>query len=329
MSDLLYVLSRLLRAVAMILGVVVLCFVLVRLAPGDPAQLMAGDAGIDDPAYIAQLRQSMGLDRPLPEQLLAYVTGIARLDLGYSYPNRASVWSLISERLPATLLLMGSALLLAATVGVLLGVVAARSRQRRRWLDGLIAQGALLLYAIPPFWLAMVLVLVFSVQLNWLPAFGMQEVGGQLHGWALWCDSLAHLLLPCLSLSFLYLAMYVHLARSAMLEVMAQDHVRTAYAKGLGYWRILLAHQLRNALLPVVTMVGLQFGQLASSTLLIEVVYAWPGIGRLLYDALSQRDYALLLGVFLVIGTVVVVMNVLVDLLCRLLDPRIQAGALY
>lgn len=329
MTTLLYGLSRVLRALAMVLGVVVLCFLLIRLAPGDPAQLLAGDAGIDDPAYIATLRQSMGLDRPLAAQLLTYVNGILHLDLGYSYQNHVSVWSLIRDRLLATVLLMGSAVVVSTALGVILGVVAARSRQRQRWLDNLIAQTALVLYAAPSFWLAMVLVLVFSVQLDWLPAYGMQNVGADLHGWALWRDTLAHLMLPCLSLSFVYLAIYVHLTRAAMLEVMAQDHVRTAEAKGLRYWRILLAHQLRNALLPVATMVGLQFGQLASSTLLIEVVYAWPGIGRLLYDALSQRDYALLLGVFLVIASVVVVMNVLVDLLSRVLDPRIQPGGLH
>lgn len=328
MSTLFYGLSRLLRAVAMILGVVILCFVLIRLAPGDPAQLLAGQSGSDDPAYLLELRQSMGLDRPMAAQLLTYLDGVAHLDLGYSYPNRVSVWSLISDRLFATVLLMGSSLLVSVLLGVTLGVIAARSRGRRRWLDGLIAQVALLLYAAPGFWLAMVLVLVFSVQLDWLPAYGMQNVGADLHGWALWRDGLAHLVLPCLSLSFAYLAVYVHLTRAAMLEVMQQDHVRTAEAKGLGRWRILWAHQLRNALLPVVTMAGLQFGQLASSTLLIEVVYAWPGIGRLLYDALSQRDYALLLGVFLVIGTVVVVMNLVVDLLSRLIDPRIQAQGL-
>lgn len=326
MSALIDLLLRLARAVAMVLGVVVLCFLLIRLAPGDPAQLMAGEAGVDDPVYIAQLRQSMGLDQSLALQLLTYLKGIVHLDLGYSYPNHASVQSLVGDRLGATLILMGSALLLSTLLGVALGVVAARSRERRAWLDHGISQVALLLYATPAFWLAMVLVLVFSVWLDWLPAFGMQDVGGDLHGWAWWRDAVAHLLLPCLSLSFLYLAVYVHLTRAAMLEVLGQDHVRTAYAKGLGYWRILFAHQLRNALMPVVTMMGLQFGQLASSTLLIEVVYAWPGIGRLLYDALSQRDYALLLGVFLVISSVVVLMNLVVDGVSRWLDPRIQAG---
>lgn len=326
MNGWLFLGGRLLRAALMIVAVVVLAFALVRLAPGDPALLMAGEAGVDDAGYIEQLRHSMGLDQPLLTQLWHYLGGIAHLDLGYSYRNQASVWSLIAERLPATLLLMGSAFVLSALLGVALGVLAARSQQRRGWLDGLISQGALLLYAMPSFWLAMLLVLVFSVQLDWLPAFGMESVGEPLHGVARLLDALQHLLLPCLSLTFLFLALYIHLTRAAMLEALQQDYVRTARAKGLSGTRILLAHVLRNALLPVVTMAGLQLGQLASGALLIEVVYAWPGIGRLLYDALTQRDYALLLGVFLVISFMVVSFNLLTDLLYRWLDPRIGHG---
>jgi len=326
MSGWLFAGGRLLRAGLMIIAVVVLAFGLVRLAPGDPALLMAGEAGVDDANYIAQLRHTMGLDQPLLAQLGRYLYGVAHLDLGYSYRNQASVWSLIAERLPATLLLMGSAFVLSALLGVGLGVLAARSHQRRGWLDGVISQGALLLYAVPSFWLAMLLVLVFSVQLDWLPAFGMESVGEPLHGVARLVDAVQHLLLPCLSLTFLFLALYIHLTRAAMLDALQQDYVRTARAKGLPGTRILLAHVLRNALLPVVTMAGLQLGQLASGALLIEVVYAWPGIGRLLYDALTQRDYALLLGVFLVISFLVVGFNLLTDLLYRWLDPRIGNG---
>ncbi|MGY2284875.1 ABC transporter permease [Pseudomonas gingeri] len=326
MSGLIFLGGRVLRALSMVLGVLVLSFLLVRLAPGDPALLMAGEAGVDDGHYIEQLRQQMGLDKPVAQQLLIYLGQVARLDLGYSYRNQTSVWSLIAERLPATLALMGSAFLLSSLLGIALGVLAARSREQRRWLDQLISQGALLLFAIPSFWLAMLLILLFSVSLDWLPAFGMETVAADFHGGAWWADRARHLVLPCLSLSFLFLALYIHLTRAATLEALGQEYVRTARAKGLRPRRILWAHVLRNALLPVVTFAGLQLGQLASGILLVEVVYSWPGIGRLMYEALAQRDYGVLMGGFLVISIMVVSFNLLTDLACRWLDPRIGAG---
>jgi peptide/nickel transport system permease protein len=322
-----YLGGRLGRGLGVIVGVLVLSFLLVRLAPGDPAMLMAGEAGVDDAGYVAQLRHDMGLDQPLAHQLLTYLGHAARLDLGYSYRNQASVWSLIAERLPATLLLMGTGFVLSSLIGVGLGVLAARSQRRRGYLDRLISHTAMVLYATPSFWLALLLILLFSVLLDWLPAFGMASVDGDLHGWALFSDYAGHLLLPALSLSFMFLALYVQLTRAAVLESMSQEYVRTAHAKGLKPARILCDHVLRNALLPVVTYAGLQLGQLASGSLLIEVVYAWPGIGRLLYDALSQRDYPLLLGVFLVISVLVVAFNILTDLICRWLDPRTSSGS--
>jgi len=325
MNAALFLGARLGRALLMILGVLVLSFLLIRLAPGDPALLMAGEAGVDDAGYIDSLRHDMGLDQPLARQLLIYLGKAAHLDLGYSYRNQTPVWTLIAERLPATLALMGSAFLLSSLAGIALGVLAARSRERRPWLDGLISQGALLLYAVPTFWLAMLLILLFSVHLDWLPAFGLETVAADLHGGAGVADRLSHLLLPCLSLSFLFLALYIHLTRAATLEAMGQEYVYTARAKGLTPRRILWAHVLRNALLPVVTFAGLQLGQLASGALLVEVVYSWPGIGRLMYDALAQRDYGVLMGGFLVISTLVVGFNLLTDLACRLLDPRIGA----
>lgn len=323
MTALLFAMARLGRALGLILLVLVGAFLMLRLAPGDPALLMAGEAGSDDADYIAQLRTKMGLDLPLATQLGHYLLQVARFDLGYSYRNGEGVWPLIAERLPATLVLMGTAFSLSLLLGVALGVLAARSHGRGGRADRLIGRLVWLLFATPSFWLALLLVLLFSVRLEWLPAFGMQSVGLALEGWDWWRDRLVHLLLPSLSLSFLSLAMYVHLTRNAMLEITPAEHVRLARAKGLGERRILVAHVLRNALVPVVTFAGLQLSQLASGALLIEVVYAWPGIGRLLYDALGQRDYAVLLGVFLVISCLVVACNFLSDLLCRLLDPRL------
>lgn len=234
MSLLLYAGARLGRALALIIAVLVGAFLLLRLAPGDPALLMAGEAGSDDGEYIARLRGEMGLDLPLTLQLWRYLGQVAQLDLGYSYRNQEGVWPLIAERLPATLVLMGSAFAVSLSLGVTLGVLAARSQQGSGRLDRLIGRAVWVLFATPPFWLALLLVLLFSVRLGWLPAFGMQSVGAELSGWGWLADRLGHLALPCLSLSFLSLAMYVHLTRSAMLDILPLEHVRLARAKGLG-----------------------------------------------------------------------------------------------
>ncbi|MEK1938887.1 MAG: ABC transporter permease, partial [Pseudomonas sp.] len=266
------------------------------------------------------------LNRPLLTQLLDYLSKVAVGDLGFSHRNQTAVWPLIAERLPATVLLLGSAFVLSMLVGVSLGVLAARSRQRGGRLDRIISNGAMLLYATPSFWLALLMVLLFSVALDVLPAFGMEAVGGGLSGWARVGDVARHLVLPCISLTFVFVAVYVQLTRGAMLEVFSQDYVRTARAKGAGETRVLLRHVLRNALLPVTTYAGLQLGQLASASLLVEVVYAWPGIGRLLYESLEARDYPLLLGVFLVVSLLVLLGNLLGELACYLFDPRIGAS---
>jgi peptide/nickel transport system permease protein len=322
-----FLLLRLGRLLLVALLVLVAAFVLLRLAPGDPALSMASAAGVDDPAYVAQLRQDMGLDRPLSEQLWGYLGALTRGDLGYSQRNQAPVWELIAERLPATLLLLLSALLLSSVVGIALGVLAAWSHQRGGRLERLISVLALLLFATPVFWLALLLVILFSVVLGLLPAFGMETVGAGFDGWHYLLDVGRHLLLPSLSLSFMFLAVYVQLTRAAMLEVLPQEFVRTARAKGAGELRVLLRHVLRNALLPVTTYAGLQLGQLASASLLVEVVYAWPGIGRLLYESLAARDYPLLLGLFLLISLLVLLGNLLAEMLCYLLDPRLAGGS--
>ncbi|WAF83286.1 ABC transporter permease [Metapseudomonas otitidis] len=315
--------------VLLVIGVVLVgTFVLLRLAPGDPALSMASAAGLDDPVYVEQLRHEMGLDQPLTAQLWQYLQQLARGDLGFSHRNQSAVWTLIAERLPATLLLLLSAFVASSVIGVALGVVAARSQQRGGRLDRLIGAVVLLLYATPAFWLALLLVILFSVVLGVLPAFGMESVGAGLEGWARLRDVAQHLLLPCVSLSCIFIAVYVQLTRGAMLEVFSQDYVRTARAKGASERRVLLRHVLRNALLPVTTYAGLQLGQLASASLLVEVVYAWPGIGRLLYESLEARDYPLLLGVFLVISLLVLLGNLLSELACYLFDPRVAAGGL-
>ncbi len=321
-----FLVSRLGKAAGVILGVVVFNFFLIRLAPGDPASIMAGEAASSDPAYVEQLRQQFGFDLPLYQQLLLYLKGILHLDLGYSYRNKLPVLDLILERLPATLLLMGCAFVFSITIGVLLGVIASRSRytNRHKWLDSLIMSGALLLYATPLFWLSLLMIIFFSVTLGWLPAFGMESVGAHYTGWAHIVDVARHLVLPVISLGCFFMAVYARLTRASMLEVMGLDFIRTARAKGVPAGQVIRKHVLRNALLPVVTFAGIQLGQMAGGAVLTETVFAWPGIGRLMFDALLQRDYQLLLGVFLVTATMVVIFNLLTDLIYRFVDPRIE-----
>ncbi|MDS1139925.1 ABC transporter permease [Pusillimonas sp. SM2304] len=325
----LFLASRLGKAVFVVLGVVVVNFFLIRLAPGDPAAVLAGQAGAGDPAYLAQLRESFGLDKPLLTQLYLYLKDVVQLDLGFSYRNHVPVLDLILERLPATLLLMSSAFVFSIIAGVLLGVFAAKARynNRRQWLDSTVMTGALILYATPLFWLSLMGILLFSVVLGWLPAFGMETVGSSLTGLARARDIATHLVLPTITLGCFFMAFYVRLTRASMLEVIGMDFVKTARAKGVPPEKVVRVHVLRNALLPVITFAGIQLGQMAGGAVLTETVFAWPGIGRLMLDALLQRDYQLLLGIFLVTSVMVVVFNLITDIIYRYVDPRIAAGA--
>lgn len=317
--------ARLGKALLVVLGVVIINFMLVRMAPGDPAAVLAGESGSSDPAYVEELRKEFGLDQPLPVQLGRYLWGVAHLDLGYSYRERLPVLDLILDRLPATLLLMSCAFAFALGFGVLFGVIASRARYagRRTWLDSVLMTGSLLIYATPQFWLALLAILFFSLHLGWLPPYGMEQVGGHLLGWARVSDIAHHLVLPTVSLGCFFMAVYARLTRASMLEVLGMDFIKTARAKGVPLGETIRRHALRNALLPVVTFAGIQLGQMAGGAVLTETVFGWPGIGRLMFDALIQRDYQLLLGVFLVTSTMVVVFNLLTDLVYRLIDPRI------
>ena len=328
MNFLSFLLGRAGKALVVVLGVVVLNFFLVRMAPGDPATVLAGEAGAGDEVFVAQLREQFGLDQPVLVQLGRYLSGVARLDLGFSYRNRLPVLDLILDRLPATLLLMSGAFVFSLAMGVLFGMLAAKTRYegKRRWLDSALMSGALLLYATPLFWLSLMGIVVFSVELGWLPAFGMESVGANLTGLARVKDVALHLVLPTLTLGCFFMAVYVRLTRASMLEVMGMDFVKTARAKGVPAGRVIRVHVLRNALLPVITFAGIQLGQMAGGAVLTETVFAWPGIGRLMFDALLQRDYQLLLGIFFMTSVLVVVFNLLTDIVYRFVDPRIAAG---
>lgn len=320
-----FILVRLGKAALVILGVAVLNFLLIHMAPGDPAAVLAGEAGAGDEKFIAQLRAQFGLDRPLPVQLWAYVSGILRGDLGYSYRNQVPVTELIASRLPATLLLTGCAFVLSLIVGIGAGVIAAWRRGKAA--DSVVMAGALVFYATPLFWVGLMGVLLFSIKLGWLPAFDMETVGAGHTGWARVRDIAAHLVLPVATLGLFSAAVYARLTRASMLEVMSLDFVKTARAKGVPQGRIIRRHVLRNAILPVFTFASMQVGQLVGGAVLTETVFAWPGIGRLMFDALMQRDYPVLLGVFLCTAAVVVLVNLITDILYVVVDPRIEARA--
>lgn len=319
-----YVMRGMAKAVVVIFTIIVLNFVLIRLAPGDPAVVMAGEAGVADQKFVQQLREEFGLDQPLPTQLFRYVKSVASFNLGYSYRQQVPVWTLILEKLPATLILTVTAFLIAISTGVVLGLLAAR--RVGGWLDTTISVFALCLHATPLFWLGLMAILVFSAELRWLPPFGMESIGAGSSGFAYAGDVARHLILPSLTLGLLQMTIYARLIRASVLDVMEMDFIRTALAKGLSRRRVMRSHVLRNAVLPVITFAGIQAGQLVGGAVLTETVFAWPGIGRMTFDALLQRDYNLLLGILLVTSIMVVVFNLITDLIYSAVDPRIETA---
>jgi peptide/nickel transport system permease protein len=318
-----YVLRRLLQAVPVVLAIILLNFLLLHLAPGDAAQVLAGEAGSATPEYMAQLRQRFGLDRPLAVQLVLYLKQMLVLDLGFSFRHSMPVLDLILARLGPTLLLMLTTLVLSVSVGVALGLLAAS--RAGTWQDTVISVLALVSYATPLFWVGLMLIVIFSVKLDWLPTSGMETVGAFHEGGARVLDIGRHLILPALSLSLFYLALYVRLMRAAVLEQAGMDYVTTARAKGLNELRITLTHVLRNAVLPVVTVAGVQVGGLLGGSVVVESVFAWPGLGLLAFQSLFARDFNLLLGIFFLSACLVVALNLAVDVVHTLLDPRIHA----
>jgi len=319
-----YVVRRLLQAIPVVLGVVVLNFLLLQLAPGDAATVLAGEAGGAPLEYIQQLRERFGLDKPVLVQLALYVKNILVLDLGYSFRNASPVLPLILARLWPTLLLMGTTLLLSVAVGVLLGLLA--SVWVRTWRDHVISLFAIVAYAMPLFWIGLMLILVFSIKLGWLPTSGMEDAAAFYEGWERVVDIAQHLILPAITLSLFYMALYARLMRATMLEQRGLDYVTTARAKGLTERQITVRHMVRNALLPVVTVAGVQVGGLLGGSVVVESVFAWPGLGQLAFQSLFARDLNLLLGIFFISSCLVVAVNIVVDIIYLLLDPRIRVG---
>ena len=315
---------RLLKALPLLLAVVVFNFILLKLAPGDAAEVLAGESGASTPEYLAELRARFGLDRPVYIQLGHYVWRLAQLDLGYSFRHNQSVLQLILGRLPATLLLMVSGLVMAVSLGAWLGVMASRKVNSVR--DNLISLFAMLAFATPVFWMGLMMIVLFAVHLGWLPSSGMESIAAGHQGLARVLDVARHMIMPVATLSLFYVAVYTRIMRASMLEVFNQDYVTTARAKGLSEQRITLRHVLRNALLPVVTLVGVQIGGMLGGSVLVETVFSWPGLGRLAFEAVFQRDLNLLLGILLLCSFVVILANIAVDLAYSWLDPRIRTS---
>ncbi|MFK4446494.1 peptide/nickel transport system permease protein [Caballeronia udeis] len=317
-----YPVRRLLQAVPLVAVIAVMNFFWLRLAPGDLADVMAGEAGAATPEYLAALRHQFGTDQPLGLQFLAYLERIVHLDLGWSFRYNESVLQLIAGRLPATALLMISALVIALVLGCLAGTIAAVSRHR--WVDVAVSILATLGFATPLFWLGLMLMVLFSAHLHWLPAGGILTPGVAASGWAMLRDLAAHMVLPVFCLAAYYLAIYARLMRASVLEVSGLDFVRTARAKGVSRVATISAHVVPNALLPIVTMTALQFGALFSGSVAIETVFSWPGLGQLALDAVASRDLNLLLGILFFSSLLVLAVNLIVDLTYGWFDPRIE-----
>lgn len=316
--------KRLAHVFFLLLAVIVFNFFLVRLAPGDPAVVIAGEMGGVTAEVLQDIRSSYGLDKPQLVQLGIYLSQIARGDLGYSYFYNTPVTELIFSRLGPTLILVLTSLFFAIGVGTLLGVLA--SLKPSGLFSNIITVFSLVGYSMPVFWTGMVLVIVFAANLGWFPISNMYEITVTGSGWVKFVDLIHHLLLPAFTLGVIYLAQYARLARASMLEVLDADYIRTARAKGLGETQVVGKHALRNAIIPVVTIAGLQFGHLISGAVLVETVFNWPGLGTLALESVLGRDYPTLLGILFFSALLVIVANLLTDFAYRVIDPRIKIG---
>ena len=308
-----YIFRRLLQTVPVLLGVSVLAFAIMHVVPGDPVRLIAGPDAPE--SVVARVRVELGLERPLHVQYLSFLGRALRGDLGRSLRSRAPVIDEIFSRFPATLELTTVSMLLAVVVGIPLGLVAAV--RRASWLDYLAMGASLSTLSMPIFWVAIVAIWLFSLQLGWLPVSGR---AGPVWEW----EGLRHIVLPAATLATTSLAIISRLTRSGMLDVLGREYVTTARAKGVPPWSVVGKHALKNALIPVVTVVGLQYGFLLGGAVVTETIFAWPGVGRLAITAILQRDYPVVQGCVLLVAVVFVLINLLVDVLYGWLDPRIR-----
>ncbi len=304
-----WILRRILAVVPVLFGVTLAVFSMLFLVPGDPVKMMLAEF-VTNPDQVAQMRAQLHLDEPILEQYGRFVTSAVRGDLGTSIRSRRPVTTEIGENLASTAQLAMAAMLVAIGIGIPLGLLAALSRNS--WLDVASMGGALLGVSMPSFWLGLLLIFVFSLHLAWFPATG----GGDLH----------HLVLPAVTLGMIAAAIIARLTRSSMLEVLGQDYVRTARAKGLGGFSVVVRHALKNALIPIITIFGLQFGNLLAGAVIVETVFSRPGLGRLIVGGILNKDFPLVQGTVLFVATIYVLINLLVDVAYAYADPRIRFG---
>ncbi|MBW7981124.1 dipeptide ABC transporter permease DppB [Enterobacillus tribolii] len=333
-----FILRRLGLVIPTFIGITLLTFAFVHMIPGDPVTIMAGERGISAERH-AQLMAQMGLDKPLYQQYFTYIGNVLHGDLGISLKSRTPVWQEFVPRFQATMELGICAMIFAVLVGIPVGVLAAV--KRGSVFDHTAVGISLTGYSMPIFWWGMMLIMLVSVQLNLTPVSGRISdtvflddsyplTGFMLIDTLFWGeagdfkDAVMHLILPAIVLGTIPLAVIVRMTRSSMLEVLSEDYIRTARAKGLGRMRVIIVHALRNALLPVVTVIGLQIGTLLAGAILTETIFSWPGLGRWLIDALQRRDYPVVQGGVLLVATMIILVNLLVDVLYGIVNPRIR-----
>lgn len=317
-----FALRRIVQAIPVILLIMIGSFLLIKLAPGDTVDALVGDMGGADPQFVANLRVEYGLDQPIWVQLWLYISKLAQFDFGWSHVYQLPVIDVLLSRLWPTLLLMISSLTVAFVFGVALGAFAARRAYSAT--DNVISTLGLVFYAMPSFFLSLLLMLVFSVKLGWLPVGGLKTLGGFYTGWKNVWDIAVHLVMPTTALSLIYLAFYMRLMRTSVLEVEGLDYVRTARAKGASGARLMFHHIMRNALLPVVTLLGLQFSTVLGGSVVIETIFSLPGLGQLAFNSVIKRDLNTLMGIIFLCSVLVVIVNLITDLIYARLDSRIE-----
>ena len=314
-------LRRLITTIPALVIILITLFLLLQLAPGDTVDALLAQIGGAESSVIDEMRHYYELDQSTSSRLLNYLWRLVHLDLGQSAIYNKPVSHMILERLPATLLLMISAMSLAFTCGTILGILSAQ--KVNRWPDTLISILGLIFYSTPSFWLALMGIVFFSIYLNWLPPSGFGSIEQSLTGFSAILDIAWYLILPTITLALVYLAIYLRIMRASLLEVSTLDFVKTAKAKGLSIHKILVNHVLRNAMLPMITLIGLQAGTMLGGSVVIETIFAIPGLGRLAYDSVVQRDLNTLLGIVFISAILVIFINFIVDMLYAKLDPRI------
>jgi peptide/nickel transport system permease protein len=329
-----FIIRRTLSIIPTLLGVSIVIFLMLAITPGDPAELLLGERATEE--TLENMREHLGLNEPLYVQYGMFLKRLIKFDLGETIWTRQKVWDEIKQRYPATIELSIAAMFLSCFFGIILGIISATKQYS--WFDYMSMIASLIGVSIPVFWLGLVLMLVFSLYLGWFPMSGRLGVGVDIEiitnfyvldailtrNWAGLKDAIWHLVLPSVALSTIPLAIVARMTRSSMLEVLRQDYIKTAKAKGLGQTKIVLKHALRNGLIPVITVIGLQFGIMLGAAILTETVFAWPGVGKWIFDGVVKRDYMVIQGGTMIVASCFVIVNLVVDVLYAVINPRIS-----